>query len=451
MAGIVLVGCQWGDEGKGKATDLLGSRVQYVAKFNGGNNAGHTVVVNGEKYALHLLPSGILSPDVTPVIGNGVVIDIKVLFEELDELIARGIDVSRLKVSSHAHVITKYDRQLDGAMEHDKAKKKIGTTGRGIGPTYADKISRSGIRVIDLFDEKVLREKLESALDSKNRIFERYDVPTMTVDEVIAEWGGLLERLKPMVCNTAELLNQGLDSEKNVLFEGGQATMLDVDFGTYPFVTSSNATAGGACTGTGVGPTKISSVLGIIKAYTTRVGEGPFPTELEHFVNKDPNFEDLSRDEQIALCKEKEDWGTYLLVAGGEYGVTTGRSRRCGWYDAVVARYASLVNGLTDLVLTKLDVLSGLKKIPVCVAYDVNGVRFDSMPENMSDFINAKPIYEYFDGWEENLDNIRSFDDLPENAKKYVLALEKISNCRISVIGVGAGRDEIIERYDLIH
>ncbi|NNU27395.1 adenylosuccinate synthase [Isoptericola sediminis] len=428
MPAVVLVGAQWGDEGKGKATDLLGDRVDYVVKFNGGNNAGHTVVIGDEKYALHLLPSGILSPGVTPVIANGVVVDIDVLFEELDALEARGVDTSKLMVSSGAHVIASYHRTVDKVTERFLGKRRIGTTGRGIGPAYADKINRVGIRVADLFDPKILREKVEGALDQKNHLLVKvYNRRAVEVDEVVEELLGHAERLRPMVADTGLALNQALDAGHNVLFEGGQATMLDVDHGTYPFVTSSNATAGGAVTGSGVGPTRIDSIIGVIKAYTTRVGEGPFPTELF-----DAN-------------------GEYLLKTGGEYGVTTGRARRCGWYDAVIARYAARVNGLTDLVVTKLDVLTGIEKIPVCVAYDVDGTRYDEMPDDQSAFHHATPIYEELPGWWEDISQCRSFDELPANAQAYVRALEKMSGCRISAVGVGPRRDEIIPIHDLIH
>ncbi len=428
MPGVVLIGAQWGDEGKGKATDLLGSRVDYVVKFNGGNNAGHTVVIGAEKYALHLLPSGILTPGVTPVIGNGVVIDLDVLFEELDTLISRGVDVSRLLVSGSAHIIPGYDRTIDRVGERFLGKRKIGTTGRGIGPTYADKINRVGIRVWDLFDEKILAAKIEGALAQKNHLLVKvYNRRAITVDETLAELLGFADRLRPMVADTSLVLNRALDAGGTVLFEGGQATMLDVDHGTYPFVTSSNATAGGALTGSGVGPTRIDSVIGVLKAYTTRVGEGPFPTEL------------------------LDDKGEFLRKTGAEYGVTTGRPRRCGWFDSVVARYATRVNGLTDLVVTKLDVLTGLDRVPVCVAYDVDGERLDEMPTDQSAFHHAVPIYEELPGWWEDISGARSVQDLPANARAYLRRLEELSGTRISVIGVGPGRDEVISVHDLIH
>ncbi|MEI7443081.1 MAG: adenylosuccinate synthase, partial [Actinomycetes bacterium] len=336
MPAIVLVGAQWGDEGKGKATDLLGGRVDYVVRYQGGNNAGHTVVIGDRKFALHLLPSGILTPEVVPVIGNGVVIDAGVLFQEIDGLEAQGIDTSRLVISANAHLITSYHVTLDKVTERFLGKSKIGTTGRGIGPTYADKISRLGLRVQDLFDEKILREKIEGSLMSKNQVLVKvFNRRAISVDEVAEELLGYAERLRPYVADTALLLNNALDENKVVLLEGGQGTLLDVDHGTYPFVTSSNPTAGGACAGSGIGPTKISGVIGILKAYTTRVGSGPFPTEL------------LDED------------GERLRVIGGERGVTTGRARRCGWFDAPIARYATRINGLTDIFLTKLDVLTG--------------------------------------------------------------------------------------------
>jgi adenylosuccinate synthase len=427
MPAIVLIGAQWGDEGKGKATDLLAERIDYVVKFNGGNNAGHTVVIGDEKYALHLLPSGILTPGVTPVISNGVVIDISVLFAELDALNSRGIDTSKLRVSANAHVITDYHRTLDKVTERFLGKRQIGTTGRGIGPTYADKINRVGIRIQDIFDEGILRQKVEAALEIKNHLLAKiYNRRAISADAVIEELLSYRERLAPMVADTALELNQALEANKVVLFEGGQATMLDIDHGTYPFVTSSNATAGGASTGSGIGPNKIERVIAVIKAYTTRVGAGPFPTEL---------FD--------------ED-GEYLRAKGFEFGTTTGRPRRCGWYDAPIARYTARINGVTDFVITKLDVLTGLEQIPVCVAYDVDGVRHDEVPVNQSDFHHAKPILEYFPGWTEDITGARKFSDLPKNAQDYVTALEAMSGARFSAIGVGPARDAIIVQHDLV-
>ena len=423
----MLVGAQWGDEGKGKATDLLGSAVDYVVKFNGGNNAGHTIVIGGEKYALHLLPSGILTPTCTPVIGNGVVIDLAVLFEEIDALEARGVDTSRLLVSANAHIIAPYNRVLDKVNERFLGSRKIGTTGRGIGPTYADKMSRTGIRVQDLFDEKILRQKVEAALEFKNQVLAKiYNRRAIEVDEVLDELLAYAERLRPMVSDTSLVLEQALNEGKTVLMEAGQATLLDVDHGTYPFVTSSNATSGGACTGSGIPPTRIDRVIAILKAYSTRVGEGPFPTEL------------------------LDDQGDFLRNTGAEFGTTTGRPRRCGWVDTVVGRYATRINGVTDFVITKLDVLTGLEKIPVCVAYDVEGVRHDEMPVNQTDFHHAEPVYEELDGWSEDISGCRTFEELPENAQRYVLRVEELIGARVSAVGVGPSRDATISRHSLL-
>ena len=427
MPAVVLLGAQWGDEGKGKATDLLGDQVDYVVRYQGGNNAGHTVVIGDQKYALHLLPSGILSPNVVPVIGNGVVIDPAVLLTEIKGLNERGINTSKLKISTNAHLITPYHRTIDKVSERFLGKSKIGTTGRGIGPAYADKINRIGIRVQDLFDQSILKQKIEAALHDKNQILVKvFNRKGITVEEVIDEYLGYAEILKPYVTDTSLLLDQALQQGKVVLLEGSQGTLLDVDHGTYPFVTSSNPTAGGASTGSGIGPTKITRVIGILKAYTTRVGSGPFPTEL---------FD--------------ED-GEALRKIGGEVGVTTGRNRRCGWFDAPIARYAVRVNGLTDFFLTKLDVLTGWDKIPVCVAYEIDGKRVEELPASQSDFHHAKPIYEYLPGWKENIAKAKSVADLPKNAQEYVKFLEKISGAPMSAIGVGPGRDETIVVRDLI-
>lgn len=427
MPAIVLLGAQWGDEGKGKATDILGDRVDYVVRYQGGNNAGHTVVIGDQKYALHLLPSGILSPNVIPVIGNGVVIDPAVLLEEINGLNERGIDTSKLVISSNAHLITPYHRTIDKVSERFLGKAKIGTTGRGIGPAYADKISRIGIRVQDLFDESILQKKIEGALRDKNQVLTKvFNRKEMETQEILEEYRGYAEILRPYIADTALLLNTALDAGKTILLEGSQGTLLDVDHGTYPFVTSSNPTAGGACTGSGIGPTKIERVIGIVKAYTTRVGSGPFPTELEN-----------------------ED-GEKLRTIGHEYGTTTGRNRRCGWYDAPIARFAVRINGLTDFFLTKLDVLTGWEKIPVCVAYEIDGKRVEEVPSSQTDFHHATPIYEYLPGWSEDISKARAISDLPKNARDYISFLEEISGAPMSAIGVGPGRDETIVTRDLL-
>ena len=427
MPAVVVVGAQWGDEGKGKATDQLGQDVDYVVKFNGGNNAGHTVVIDGEAFALHLLPAGVLTPGVTPVIGNGVVVDLEVLFSEIAEVASRGRDASALRISASAHLIPSYNRVLDRTTERFLGERRLGTTGRGIGPTYADKMNRVGIRVQDLFDESILRQKVHSALDQKNGLFLKiFNRPAIDPDAVADDLLSYAERVRPMVIDCSLVLNEALDAGKTVLFEAGQATMLDIDHGTYPFVTSSNPTAGGACTGTGVGPTRIDSVVGVVKAYTTRVGEGPFPTEL-------PGAE-----------------GERLRAEGGEYGVTTGRPRRCGWHDAVVTRYAARVNGLTDLVMTKLDVLTGHETIPVCAAYDVDGEVSAEMPLTQTDFHHARPVYEELPGWSEDITGARRFADLPRAARDYVERIEELARCRVSAIGVGPGREATITRHALL-
>ncbi len=426
MPAIVIVGAQWGDEGKGKATDQLGDRVDYVVKFNGGNNAGHTVVIDGQTFALHLLPSGILTPGVVPVIGNGVVVDLAVLFSEIDDLDRRRIDTSRLVVSANAHVIPGYNRVLDKVTERFLGSRRIGTTGRGIGPTYADKMSRLGIRTQDIFDEKILRQKVEGALELKNQVLTKiYNRRAVRVDEAVDELLSFAERLEPLVADTGLLLSEALAGGKRVLLEAGQATLLDVDHGTYPFVTSSSATSGGACTGSGIPPRDIESVVAIVKAYTTRVGEGPFPTELTG------------------------DDGERLRVNGAEYGTTTGRPRRCGWYDAVVARYAARVNGVTDFVLTKLDVLTGWEQIPVCVAYEIDGARVEEMPMTQTQFHHARPVYELFDGWDDDISGCRALGDLPAAAQRYLRAVEAMSGAPVSVVGVGPARHQSIVLRDL--
>jgi adenylosuccinate synthase len=422
MPAIVIVGAQWGDEGKGKATDLLGDDVDFVVRYQGGNNAGHTVVIGEESYALHLLPSGVLSRTAVPVIGNGVVIDPAVLIEEIDGLAARGVSCDRLLISANAHLIMPHHIALDKVTERHLGSSRIGTTGRGIGPTYSDKAARMGIRTQDLFDPGILRQKLELALREKNQVLTKvYNRRTIDADVVVREFLGYGERLGRFIADTGLILNRALDQDKVVLLEGAQATLLDVDHGTYPFVTSSSPTAGGACAGSGLGPTRIDRVIGILKAYTTRVGAGPFPTELN--------------DAQ----------GEWLRKTGGEYGVTTGRARRTGWFDAVIARYATRVNGITDYFVTKLDVLSGLERVPVCVAYEVNGRRQDEMPMTQTEFHHATPVYEYLDGWWEDISRAKDLADLPANARAYLAALESMIGAPISAVGVGPRRDQTLQ------
>ena len=428
MPAIVLIGAQWGDEGKGKATDLLGGRVQWVVRYQGGNNAGHTVVLpSGENFALHLIPSGILTPGVTNVIGNGGVVDPGVLLAELHGLEERGVDTSGLLISADAHLLMPYHVAIDKVTERYLGNKKIGTTGRGIGPCYQDKIARIGIRVADVLDPDLLAAKIGASLEFKNqvlvKIYNRKALdPHEITDALLEQAGGFAHR----IADTRLLLGRALEAGQTVLLEGSQGTLLDVDHGTYPYVTSSNPTAGGAAVGSGVGPTRITTVLGILKAYTTRVGSGPFPTELF------------------------DENGEYLAKTGGEIGVTTGRRRRCGWFDAVIARYATRVNGITDYFLTKLDVLSSLQTVPVCVGYTVDGKRTDEMPMTQSDIARAEPVYEELPGWWEDISAAREFDDLPAKARDYVLRLEELAGAPVSCIGVGPGREQTIVRRDVL-
>jgi adenylosuccinate synthase len=427
MPAIVIVGAQWGDEGKGKATDLLGDRVDYVVRYQGGNNAGHTVVIGDEHYALHLLPSGALSEHATSVIGNGVVINPEVLLGEIDGLTRRGVWRDRLLISADAHMIMPHQVALDKVTERYLGAARIGTTGRGIGPAYSDKASRVGIRVQDLFDPGILAQKLELVLREKNQVLTKvYNRRGIDAAAVTREYIGYAERLERYVADTGLVLNNALDQGRVVLLEGAQATLLDVDHGTYPFVTSSSPTAGGACAGSGIGPTRITKVLGILKAYTTRVGAGPFPTELN--------------DAQ----------GEWLRKTGGEYGVTTGRPRRTGWLDVVIARYATRVNGITDYFVTKLDVLSGLERVPVCVAYDVHGKRHDEIPMTQTDFHHATPIYEYLPGWWEDISAATQFSDLPKNARDYVRAVEGMIGAPVAAVGVGPRRDQTVVLRDVL-
>jgi adenylosuccinate synthase len=427
MPAIVIVGAQWGDEGKGKATDLLGDEVDYVVRYQGGNNAGHTVVIGEESYALHLLPAGVLSAKATPVIGNGVVIDPAVLLGEIDGLQARGVSCDRLLISANAHLIMPHHIALDKVTERYLGNARIGTTGRGIGPTYSDKVARTGIRVQDLLDPGILCQKLELVLREKNQVLTKvYNRRGIDAKAAADEYLAHFKRLHQYVADTGLIINQALDQGKVVLLEGAQATQLDVDHGTYPFVTSSSPTAGGACVGAGVGPTRITKVIGIVKAYTTRVGAGPFPTELTG------------------------DSGDWLRKQGREYGVTTGRPRRTGWFDAVIARYATRINGITDYFLTKLDVLTGLERVPVCVAYDVGGTRYDEVPMTQTDFHHAVPVYEYLDGWWEDISDVKEFGDLPANAQAYVRAVEGMIGAPLAGIGVGPRRDQTLQLRPLV-
>ncbi len=427
MPGIVVVGAQWGDEGKGKATDQLGERVDFCVRYSGGNNAGHTIVVNGERYALHLLPSGILNPRCVPVIGNGVVVDLDVLFTEIDGLAARGVDASHLMISANAHIIASYHQIIDKVTERFLGKARIGTTGRGVGPAYADKVNRVGLRIQDLFEPSILRDKVEASLEQKNHLLVKvYNRRALDPDQVTDHLLSHAERVKPHVVDVSRILNRALDEGKVVLFEGAQAHHLDVDHGTYPYVTSSNPIAAGACVGSGVGPTRIDRVVGIAKAYTTRVGEGPMPTEL------------FDAD------------GEKLREIGAEFGTTTGRKRRCGWFDGPVVEAAARANGFTDIFLTKLDILTGWEKIPVCIGYDVGGVRHETVPVSQSDFSRAVPVYEQLDGWTEDISGCRSFEDLPKNTQAYVNRLEELCGARISGIGVGPSREQSIVINDLL-
>lgn len=422
MPGIALVGLQWGDEGKGKVTDLLARDTDVVVRYQGGNNAGHTIVVEGERYALHLIPTGILYPHCTPVIGPGVVVNPQVLLEEMDALAARGIDVGRLLLSGNAHLIMPYHLELDRVTERRLGKNRLGTTKRGIGPAYADKAARIGLRVQDLLDPKIFSEKLDVALKEKNvvltRVYGRLPIEHSQVEEEYLKYA---ERLSPHITDTSSFVQKALDGGKSVMFEGAQATMLDLDHGTYPFVTSSNPIAGGACVGAGVGPRDIERIIGITKAYCTRVGSGPFPSEA------DPADGDI------------------LVEAGHEYGTTTGRKRRCGWFDAVAARYAARLNTLTEVVVTKLDVLSSFARIKVCVGYEYGGERFDEFPPNQTIFNKCRPVFEELPGWSDDITAARSLEDLPKEARSYLESIEELTGVPISWTSVGPGRDEIVQ------
>ena len=422
MPGIALVGLQWGDEGKGKVTDLLARDTDVVVRYQGGNNAGHTIVVEGERYALHLIPTGILYPHCIPVIGPGVVVNPQVLLEEMTALSGRGVDVSRLMLSGNAHLIMPYHLELDKVTERRLGKNRLGTTKRGIGPAYADKASRIGLRVQDLLDPKIFKEKLEVALKEKNvvltRVYGRLPIEHQAVEE---EYLSYAQQLRPHIADTSNFVQHALDDGKTVLFEGAQATMLDLDHGTYPYVTSSNPIAGGATVGAGVGPKDIDRIIGITKAYCTRVGSGPFPSEA------DPVEAEI------------------LVEAGGEYGTTTGRKRRCGWFDVVVGRYAARLNTLTEFVVTKLDVLSEFDRIKVCVAYEFEGDRFDEFPPNQTIFNKCKAIYEELPGWKEDITKTTRLEDLPKEARAYLEYIEGLLNVPVSWASVGPGREQIVQ------
>ncbi|MDR3053594.1 MAG: adenylosuccinate synthase [Coriobacteriales bacterium] len=423
MPGIVLVGAQWGDEGKGKITDLIANDFDYVVRYQGGNNAGHTVIANGHKLALHLIPSGIMYPNITPMIGNGCVVDPRILIEEMDKLEAEGFSTERLMLSGNAHLIMPYHLKIDEESERKLGDNLIGTTKRGIGPAYQDKAERSGIRVQDLLDEHIFRLKVETALVEKNEWLTKiYNSAPFTAEAICDEYLPYAQRIKPHIVESSQLLNEALRANKWVLFEGAQGTLLDIDHGTYPFVTSSSCTAGGAAIGSGVGPTAINKVLGIAKAYITRVGSGPFPTELF------------------------DETGEKLASVGGEVGVTTGRARRCGWYDAVIVKYAAEVNGLTDLCITKLDVLSCLDTIKVCVAYEHEDKRYTTVPGQQTAFHKATPLYEELPGWKTDITGCTSYKELPREAKDYIEFIEELAGVPVSIIAVGPDRDQTIMR-----
>lgn len=421
MSTIVVIGAQWGDEGKGKVTDFLALEADIVVRYQGGNNAGHTVVADGKEFKLHLIPSGILYPDKLCLIGNGVVLDPAVFIREMEGLTSRGVSVDNLRISPRTHVVMPYHLRLDACDEQRRGTNKIGTTGRGIGPAYADKATRVGIRVADLIDPESLAASLKIALEEKNTLLNRvYDSEGFDFEEVFLKYQTYGKRLAGYVVDVSLLINNAINEGKNILFEGAQGTLLDLDHGTYPYVTSSHPIAAAACLGTGVGPTKINKVMGIAKAYITRVGEGPFPTEL------------------------KNETGEYLRKRGSEFGTTTGRPRRCGWYDAVIARYAARINGLDYLAITKLDVMTGLDKIMVCTGYTYKGSKIDEFPPTLKVLAQCRPVYKEMPGWSEEISNIRDFEDLPENTKNYIKVISELSGVPIALIGVGPGREQTL-------
>ncbi len=422
MANIVILGAQWGDEGKGKVIDIFTRKVDFVVRYQGGNNAGHTVVIDNDEFILHLIPSGILHKRKICVIGNGVVVDPRALLEEIKMLKARGIDVDgRLLVSENAHVIFPYHKKLDELKE--EKRKKIGTTKKGIGPCYADKVARSGIRVADLLDEAILKEKLLANLEEKNAILGKiYGVKGFSFDEIYAEYLNYAKEIKKYVANTTVLLNDAIKNNKRILFEGAQGTLLDVDHGTYPFVTSSNSTAGGASIGTGVGPAKIGKVIGVVKAYTTRVGEGPFPTEFT------------------------KDLMERIRNKGKEFGATTGRPRRCGWFDGVIVKHSVMVNGMDEIVVTKLDVLDDLESIKICTAYKFEGKIYNEFPSSVRLLAGCEPVYEEFPGWKKDTTRVTSYLQLPKNAKNYLKRMQALLKTKIVLISVGCDRKQTFSK-----
>ncbi len=423
MPASIILGAQWGDEGKGKITDLLSEKADFVIRYQGGNNAGHTIVIGDQKFALSLIPSGVLYPTVTPVIGNGVVVDPRWFFEEKETLAKRGIDASNVKISNNAHLIMPYHRKLDAVIERFLGNAMIGTTKRGIGPAYTDKFSRVGIRVQDLFDEKIFLEKLTASLKMKNKILMKvYNQLPMDIDEIADEYLGYADALAPHVADTSLLVYEAVRDDKNVLFEGGQGTLLDIDHGTYPFVTSSNPTAGGAPVGIGIGPTMIDNVIGVTKAYISRVGTGPFPTELN------------------------DEVGDRMIDIGGEYGVVTGRRRRCGWLDMVALRYSVRINGLTEIALTKLDILSHFDTVKIATAYTAGGERYTEFPRQQGVLYHCTPEYEELPGWNVDISKVDDYDDLPANARAYVERMEELTGVPIKTVSVGPGRRATLHR-----
>jgi len=428
LANVIVIGTQWGDEGKGKITDLLSRSADIVVRYQGGINAGHTVVVNDQTFKLHLIPSGILYPQTDCIIGSGTVVDPKVVLQELDQLKELGVSTDRLYIAETAHVTMPYHRVLEQAAETQRAEHKIGTTGRGIGPTYADKSERVGIRMLDLMDREMLPKRLRWAVEQKNIVLEKlYDLPPLNPDEVIEQYQIYAERLRPHVIDASLVIDRAIKERRNILFEGAQGTLLDLDHGTYPYVTSSNPVSGGACIGAGVGPTVIDRIIGVSKAYTTRVGEGPFPTELSDHV------------------------GDLLGDRGAEFGITTGRKRRCGWFDGVIGRYAVRINGLDCLAVTKLDVLDELPEIQVCIAYELDGQVVRDFPSDSRAFARCKPIYETLPGWRSSTKDCRALADLPLEARAYLKFLEDMMSVPIAIVSLGASRGQTIIVEDPIH